>query len=113
MPIAGNRFSTAGTSPPGSKRWSGCRSRLNGVMERGTIADLKTSRPVRLALRILSGALAGFGVGIATYDGNNIFDLFFGREQLTFVTTGALAVIFADLAERTMGRPTKYDLFRP
>jgi hypothetical protein len=82
-------------------------------MERGTIADLKTSRPVRLVLRMMAGALTGFGLGIATYQGNNIFDLFFRPEQLVFVTIGALAVICADLAELATRQPTKDDLFGP
>jgi hypothetical protein len=83
-------------------------------MSDGPIARLKTSLPVRLAFKTLTGALTGMGVGIATYEGNNKFDLFFRREQLHFMIAGALGVLFVELAELAKQRKeqTKRDLFR-
>jgi hypothetical protein len=84
-------------------------------MSDGAIARLKTSLPVRLAFKTLTGALTGMGVGIATYEGNNKFDLFVRRDQLHFMFAGALGVLFVELAEMAKKRneQTKRDLFRP
>jgi len=57
----------------------------------------KTSHRLRLALRMIVGTFAGFGVGVATHAVGNGFDPWFRSAPFVYAIAGAMIGLFVEL----------------